>query len=175
MQTTRSQLQQGAHAQAQSSVWLVKIPQFYSGMERLTLYSMTEIQKEREREGESVFLWQQEKILPSLCRTPVVLKAESLKSAALPVNLVSNRTAAAVSVWNWSCESTYFHVGGLRLQLGQVVGVVLQLLSQVRVLHLQHLHLPQQLVVRRCRHVGRCTFDLQTDATNAPLVNISYW
>lgn len=85
MQTTRSQLQQGAHSQAQSSVWLVKIPQFYSGMERLTLYSMTEIQKENgtreEREGEHVFLWQQEKILPALCSTPVVLKAWSFRSA----------------------------------------------------------------------------------------------
>lgn len=34
MQTTHSQLQQGAHSQAQSSVRLVKIPQFYSRMER---------------------------------------------------------------------------------------------------------------------------------------------
>lgn len=48
MQTARSQLQQGAHSQAQSSVWLVKMPQFYSGMERETDF----IQYGRYREGE---------------------------------------------------------------------------------------------------------------------------
>lgn len=57
--------------------------------------------------------------------------------------------------------SADLHVGRLRLQLGQVVGVVLQLLSQVGVLHLQHLHLPQQLVVGRRRHAAGATTDLR--------------
>lgn len=57
--------------------------------------------------------------------------------------------------------STNLHVGRLRLQLGQVVGVVLQLLSQVGILHLQHFHLPQQLVVGRRRHAAGATTDLR--------------
>lgn len=56
---------------------------------------------------------------------------------------------------------TNLHVGRLRLQLGQVVGVVLQLLSQVGILHLQHLHLPQQLVVGRRCHAAGATTDLR--------------
>lgn len=69
------------------------------------------------------------------------------------------RFVALLSLINTNC--TNLHVGRLRLQLGQVVGVVLQLLSQVGVLHLQHLHLPQQLVVGRRRHAAGATTDLR--------------
>ena len=59
MQTTHSQLQQGAHSIAQSSVWLVKITQSYSRMERDWLHTVwqryrKESLRERERERERV-------------------------------------------------------------------------------------------------------------------------
>lgn len=43
---------------------------------------------------------------------------------------------------------SHLHVRGLIFQLGEVVGVVLQLPAQMCVLLLQRLHLPHQLVVR---------------------------
>lgn len=46
-------------------------------------------------------------------------------------------------------ELPYLHVGGLVLQFGQVMRVVLELPTQVRVLLTEILYLPHELVVRR--------------------------